>query len=143
MSNDATMRRLILIFFLLSAFALSVDAQDKLYGYTYKFSKHVDWSVNILFNKHVRPNYEQDTLYFVYSSERNAFARATDDGVMLTHYYIEYNNELRYYRVESERYATLGEFISPRFDVFMVLRYDDAAQYVYDVYLLTSIKEVE
>ena len=137
------MRRLILIFFLLSAFALSADAQDKLYGYTYKFWKHVDWSVNILFNKHDRPNYEGDTLYFVYCPEREAFARATDDGAVLTHYYIEYNNELRYYRVESERYSTLGEFISPRFDGFMVLRYDDAAQYVYDVYLLTSFKEVE
>ena len=138
-----TMKRLFLIFFLLVASLVGASAQDKLCCYVYAFSKHLDEVNSVIVNKHVCPQYEGDTRYFVYSKEHDRFARATSSGRVVAMYYIDYNSELGYYRIEDPYYAPIGEFISLRFDVLMVLRQDDAGQTLYDVYLLESIDDVE
>lgn len=137
------MRRLFLIFLLLVASAVAASAQYKLCCYTYAFSKHINSEKNATINKHIRPQYEGDTRYFVYSEEYNLFANATSTGRVVAQYFIEYNTELRYYRIEDPNYALIGEFISPRFDVLMVLRKDDQGRDLYDVYLLKEISDID
>ena len=138
-----TMKRLFLIFFLLVASLVEASAQDKLCCYTYAFSKYINEARINLIDKHVRPQYEGDTLYFVYDKEHNFFTKSTSTGRVVDRYHIEYNDDLCYYRIEDSNYALLGEFISLRFDVLMILRKDKTGQDIYDVYLLTSISDLD